>query len=172
VSRVRKGLALDQLADMLRIDARIKDINRQLREAVKATSTGPPQLFGVGTVTTALLRGEVKDVARFKDRHHFASYNGGAPVLRGSSNTATSTATFQYFDHRQHDEVAARSSGRGSLTEARICAAIRHIPPLRSQALPGHLASDAIDSYCRVEELLDLHTSSGSCMGSSSPRSV
>jgi len=88
VGRVRKQLALDQLADLVRIDARIKDINRQLRDAVKATSTGLPQLYGVGVVTTALVLGEVKDIARFKDRHHFASYNGSAPVLRGSGGEA------------------------------------------------------------------------------------
>ena len=34
----------------------------------------------MGPVTTARLLGEVGDVARFRSRHHFASYNGTAPV--------------------------------------------------------------------------------------------
>ena len=44
------------------------------------TPTGLTTLFGVGPVTTARLLGEVGDVARFRTRHHFASYNGTAPV--------------------------------------------------------------------------------------------
>ena len=72
VGRVRSTSHWTQLADLVRIDARIKDINSQLREAVKATSTGLPELYGVGTVTTALVLGEVKEHRPVqKNRHHF-----------------------------------------------------------------------------------------------------
>jgi transposase len=53
VTRVRKQLALDQLTDLVRIDARLKDINRQLRDTVKATRSGLTDLYGVGPVITA-----------------------------------------------------------------------------------------------------------------------
>lgn len=87
-TRVRKHLALDQVNDLVRIDAQLKEINRQLRDLVKATPNGLTQLYGVGPVITATVLGEVNDVARFKNRHHFASYNGSAPVLRGSAGEA------------------------------------------------------------------------------------
>ena len=48
--------------------------------AIAETETGLIRLFGVGPVTTARVLGEVGDVARFRSRHHFASYNGTAPV--------------------------------------------------------------------------------------------
>ncbi len=88
MGRVRKQLALDQLPGLARLDARLKDINRQLRETVKATPTALPELYGVGPVITAIVLGHVGDVARFKDQHHFANYNGSAPVLRGSDGEA------------------------------------------------------------------------------------
>jgi len=121
VGRVRKALALDQLADLVRIDARIKDINRQLRDAVKATSTGLPELYGVGMVTTALVLGEVKDIARFKDRHHFASYNGSAPVLRGSGGEAKACVNLsgnRQLNHALH--IAAMAQIRQPESEGGI----------------------------------------------------
>ena len=36
-------------------------------------------------ITTALILGEVGNVARFADKNHFASYNGTAPADRGSA---------------------------------------------------------------------------------------
>ena len=36
-------------------------------------------------ITTAVILGEVGNVARFADKNHFASYNGTAPADRGSA---------------------------------------------------------------------------------------
>ncbi len=38
------------------------------------------QIFGVGPVVAAMVKGEVGDVRRFASRDHFASYNGTAPI--------------------------------------------------------------------------------------------
>ncbi len=43
---------------------------------------------GVGPVSTARILGEVGDVARFRSRHHFASYNGTAPTDAGSGGVS------------------------------------------------------------------------------------
>ena len=88
VGKVRKALASDQLADLVRIDARLVDINRQIKTAVKAAPTTLPTLRGVGPVITAIVVGEVRDVARFADADHFASYNGSAPTTWGSAGEA------------------------------------------------------------------------------------
>jgi transposase len=88
VGKVRKALAVDQLADLARIDARLADITRQIKAAVTAAPTTLPQLRGVGPVITAIVVGEVRDVARFVDADHFASYNDTAPTTWGSAGQA------------------------------------------------------------------------------------
>lgn len=44
----------------------------------KRTPTGLPDIYGIGPVITATILGQVGDIARFRDRHQFASYNGTA----------------------------------------------------------------------------------------------
>jgi transposase len=41
-------------------------------------------VFGVGPVIAATVIGEVRDVSRFKNRDHFAAYNGTAPIEASS----------------------------------------------------------------------------------------
>lgn len=88
VGKVRKQLALDQLADLAAIDKRISDINRQIKAAVKTVETGLGEIFGVGPVVTAMIVGEVRNIARFRTADHFASYNATAPGLWGSGGDA------------------------------------------------------------------------------------
>lgn len=57
---------------------------------MKAAPTTLPELRGVGPVNTAIVLGEVRNVARFVvDEDHFASYNGTAPTTWGSAGEAT-----------------------------------------------------------------------------------
>jgi transposase len=84
VGRLRRQLAADQLGELVAIDRRLADVERQIKEAVATTPTRLMDIFGVGPVTTARILGEVGDVARFRSRHHFASYNGTAPADAGS----------------------------------------------------------------------------------------
>ncbi len=84
VGRLRRKLLADQIADLVSIDRRLKEVNRELKQAVAAAPTRLTSLFGVGPVTTARVLGEVGDVARFRSRHHFASYNGTAPTESSS----------------------------------------------------------------------------------------
>ena len=51
---------------------------------VADTPTTLPGIYGVGVVTASMILGEVGNVARFKNANHFASYNGSAPLDRGS----------------------------------------------------------------------------------------
>ena len=83
--RSARPWSLDQLADLVRIDTRLADITGQIKAAVKAAPTTLPSLRGVGPVITAIVVGEVRDVARFVDADHFASYNGTAPTTWGSA---------------------------------------------------------------------------------------
>ncbi len=84
VGRLRRQLAVDQLAGLVALDRRLAELERQINMVVAATPTGLVRIFGVGPVSTARILGEVGDVARFRSRHHFASYNGTAPAEEGS----------------------------------------------------------------------------------------
>jgi transposase len=80
VGRLRRRLIAEQIADLVAIDRRLDELEEQIKVLVAKTPTHLTELFGVGPVTTARVIGEVGDVARFRSRHHFASYNGTAPV--------------------------------------------------------------------------------------------
>jgi transposase len=89
VGKVRKQLAVDQLVDLAAIDKRIAEINRQIKSAVNKVDTTVDEIFGVGPVVTAMILGEVRNIARFRTADHFASYNATAPGLWGSGGDAT-----------------------------------------------------------------------------------
>lgn len=88
VGKLRKALVLDQIADLVAIDKRIKDINAQIKTVVAATATTVTRIRGVGPVVAAIVLGEVRAVSRFPTKHHFASYNGSAPTTWGSAGDA------------------------------------------------------------------------------------
>jgi transposase len=62
------------------MDRRIKATEHNLAKVVATTETHLLELYGVGPVVAAMVIGEVGNVARFRDRHAFASYNGTAPI--------------------------------------------------------------------------------------------
>ena len=53
--------------------------------AVAASGTSVTDVFCVGPVVACLVLGYTGDVTRFADRHHFAAYNGTAPVEMSSA---------------------------------------------------------------------------------------
>lgn len=85
VGKLRRRLIADQIKDLERLDRQIEKLDVELAELVDDTPTSLRELYGVGIITTALILGEVGNVARFADKNHFASYNGTAPADRGSA---------------------------------------------------------------------------------------
>lgn len=80
----RRRQTADLVADVARLDLEIKDIKLRTRLAVEASKTSLVDLFGVGPIVAALILGHSGDVTRFASRHHFASYNGTAPIEASS----------------------------------------------------------------------------------------
>jgi transposase len=80
VETARWQLAGDFLEDLRRLDEQMKQTKKRLAAAVKASGTTLTEIFGAGPVVAAVVLGEAEDVARFRDRDHFAAYNGTAPV--------------------------------------------------------------------------------------------
>jgi transposase len=119
LGRLRRQLIADQIVDLVAIDRRLDEVNRQVKAAV-ATPTRLTRIYGVGPVTTARILGEVGDVARFRSRHHFASYNGTGPTDSGSGGPPTprvNTKGNRKLNHAIH--IAAVSQIRSSRTEGR-----------------------------------------------------
>jgi transposase len=84
VGKLRRRLIAEQIHDLEALDRRIAKIDVELKAMVADTPTTLPGIYGVGVVTASMILGEVGNVARFKSANHFASYNGTAPLDRGS----------------------------------------------------------------------------------------
>ena len=80
MAAARFELACDYVVDLLRIDEQIRQAKKHMAIAVKASKTTLTNLYGVGPYVAATVKGEVGDVTRFASRHHFAAYNGTAPI--------------------------------------------------------------------------------------------
>jgi transposase len=84
VSAERKRQAHDLLADVRRLDTDIKAIKARVKVAVAASKTSLLEIYGVGPIVAAVILGHSGDVSRFASRHHYASYNGTAPIEASS----------------------------------------------------------------------------------------
>ena len=80
VGKARKQLALDYLTELERLDAKLKEIKKQIGEVIDDRQTSLVDVFGIGKVGAAKALAEVIDVRRFPSKAHFASYTGTAPV--------------------------------------------------------------------------------------------
>jgi hypothetical protein len=76
----RRELAAEFLADLRRLDGQLREVSKKLAAAVRASGTSLTGLFGVGPVIAGTVIGDVRQVFRFPDRGHFASWNGTAPA--------------------------------------------------------------------------------------------
>ena len=74
---------------MRRLDGQMRESQKKLAVAVKASGTTLTDLFGVGPFAAATVIGDAADVARFASRDHFASCNGTAPIEVSSGNRKT-----------------------------------------------------------------------------------
>jgi transposase len=80
VGRTTRRMAVEELADLVRVDAKLKALNRELKAAVLARGSHLMDLHGIGPAGAARILADVGDVARFPDRAHFASWTGTAPL--------------------------------------------------------------------------------------------
>ncbi len=80
IGAARRELAAQFLEDLRRIDGQLREVNKKLAAAVRASGTTVTEVFGVGPVNAGTIIGDVIDVNRFPTRDHFAAYNGTAPT--------------------------------------------------------------------------------------------
>jgi transposase len=80
IVKARCELAAEFVEDIRRLDAQLREANKKLAAAVRASGTSLTGIFGVGPVIAGTVIGDVRQVFRFGSRDHFAAYNGTAPV--------------------------------------------------------------------------------------------
>jgi transposase len=70
VVKARCELAAEFLTNIRRLDAQLRDTNKKLAAAVRASGTSLTGLFGIGPVIAGTVIGDVRQVFRFPDRDH------------------------------------------------------------------------------------------------------
>jgi transposase len=80
VGKARKQLALDYVAELERLDAKLKDLKKQIGELVDERGTTLVDVVGIAKLGAGKVVAEVIDVRRFPSKAHFASYTGTAPI--------------------------------------------------------------------------------------------
>ena len=82
----RKQLARDLIVGLRALEARTKTLTDQLGALVAQSGTTLTDIPGVASIVAAKVIGHTGDIARFPDQHHFASFNGTAPIDASSGD--------------------------------------------------------------------------------------
>jgi transposase len=117
MAAARYELACDHVVDLLRLDEQIRQTDKHMAAAVKASKTSLTGIYGVGAYVAATVKGEVGDVTRFPSRHHFAAYNGTAPVEASSGQRKVfrlSRRGNRRLNHAIHAAAVTQIRHRGS----------------------------------------------------------
>jgi transposase len=86
VETERKHIAHQHLGDLRRLEKELKASRARLATAVEAADTTLVDIYGVGPIVAGLLIGYTGDISRFPTRHHYATYNGTAPIDASSGS--------------------------------------------------------------------------------------
>jgi len=73
-------MAAEEVADLERLDAKLKAMKAELKAAVLASGSHLMDIHGIGPAGAARILADVGDITRFPDRNHFASWTGTAPI--------------------------------------------------------------------------------------------
>jgi transposase len=111
--KTRRRLAVEQLAELVAVDKKIKALTKELKAMVIARGSTLMDLPGVGPVVVARILADVGEVARFADRNRFASWTGTAPLDASSGEQIRhrpSRAGNRKMNHMLH--IAAATQAR------------------------------------------------------------
>lgn len=88
VSGIVAELAREELGEVIALTEKANQLERRIRDQVKAVAPTLLAMPGVGVLTAAKLVGEAAGVSRFKSEAAFARHAGIAPIPVWSGNTA------------------------------------------------------------------------------------
>jgi hypothetical protein len=80
VGKTTRRMAVEEVADLVATDAKLKALTKELAAAVRARGSHLMDLRGIGPAGAARILADVGDIVRFPDRNHFASWTGTAPL--------------------------------------------------------------------------------------------
>jgi transposase len=86
IAQAKLDLAREMITDLQRLDTKRRDARARDARAVAASGTSITDIQGIGPIIAGAVLGYVRDIHRFADRDHFASYNGTAPIEVSSGN--------------------------------------------------------------------------------------
>jgi len=86
VGKTTRRMAAEELADLIRVDSKLKSLKAELKAAVLARGSHLMDLRGIGPAGAARILADVGDIARFPGRDHFASWTGTAPLDASSGD--------------------------------------------------------------------------------------
>ncbi|MDQ7991837.1 MAG: transposase [Propionicimonas sp.] len=78
--KTRRRMAVEQLADLVVVDKKLKKIKAELKADVLAHGSTLMEITGIGPAGAARILADVGDITRFADRNRFASWTGTAPI--------------------------------------------------------------------------------------------
>ncbi|MFT5979140.1 MAG: transposase [Ilumatobacter sp.] len=84
MGRQRHEIARELAGDIDRYNQLLDASKQRISIAVTASATSLTTIHGVGPITAAMIIGQSGNIARFKSKHHYASYNATAPVEASS----------------------------------------------------------------------------------------
>ncbi len=165
VAQERRRLAREHLADMRRIDTELDAVKVRIRDAVAASGTALTELHGVGPVVAAIVLGHVHDIARFRTRAQFTSYNGTAPIEASSGNRTIhrlSRRGNRHLNHAIHmaavSQISHYGTAGGDYYRRKIDegmapkSALRALKRKISDALYARMIADARRTARRVDQ--------------------
>jgi transposase len=89
IAQARNELAGQFLDDLRNLDAQLRQTNKKLAAAVRASRTTVTEIFGAGPVIAGTVIGDIASISRFATRDHFAACNGTAPAGVSSGGRIT-----------------------------------------------------------------------------------
>jgi transposase len=161
--RTRRRIAVEELAQLVAVEAKIKKATAELKALVLAWGSHLMDLPGVGPVVAARVLADVGDVARFADRSRFASWTGTAPLDASSgeqSRHRLSRAGDRRVNHMIHiaaiSQLRLDTDGRAYYSRKRAegkrpLEAIRCLKRRISDAIFRQLLADAAVPRHEVE---------------------
>jgi transposase len=153
--KTRRRMAAEELADLVAVEAKMKNSTAELKVLVKARGSRLMDLHGVGPVVAARTLADVGDIARFADRNRFASWTGTAPLDASSGEQnrhRLSRAGNRRMNHMIHiaaiSQIRLDTDGRAYYRRKRSAGktpleALRCLKRRISDALYRQLVADA-----------------------------
>jgi transposase len=153
--KTRRRIAVDEIADLVAVDAKLKKAKAELKAAVVSRGSTLMEIHGVGPAGAARILADVGDVARFANRNRFVSWTGTAPLDASSGQQIRhrlSRAGNRRLNHvihvaaivqLRHDTEGRAYSGRKLAAGKTPMEALRCLKRRISDVIYRHLVADA-----------------------------